>query len=230
MATAAVLLLALAFFSWLMFRITAQYVPVHTDVAFLRIKQQYLPVTHWLIAFFVHVFTSMFALLAGFTQFSRAIRKRVPAIHRWMGRLYVLDVVLVTGPASFVMAIYANGGLPSKLAFGILAVGWIATTFLAYQTIRRGDVVRHREWIIRSYALTLSAITLRIWKYLLVAAFHPPPLDVYRLAAWLGWVPNIIVAELIIRATSNRVSAISSPRRASPSPQLPAPRTAPDRS
>jgi hypothetical protein len=57
----------------------------------------------------------------------------------------------------------------------------------------------HREWMLRSYALTLSAITLRAWKYLIVFAFEPPPMDVYRLVAWLGFMPNIIFVEWWIR-------------------------------
>jgi hypothetical protein len=50
----------------------------------------------------------------------------------------------------------------------------------------------------RSFALTLSAITLRLWKYLLVGVFHPRPMDVYQVVAWLGWTLNLIVAEWII--------------------------------
>ena len=52
--------------------------------------------------------------------------------------------------------------------------------------------------MIRSFALTLSAITLRLWKYLIVLAFQPRPMDVYHIVAWLGWVVNLIIAEIII--------------------------------
>lgn len=199
----------LLFFSVLMLRITWQYFPIRDDIAFLRIKQEYLPIIEWKVAFFIHVFTSMFALAAGFTQFSRAILRGVPAMHRWVGRLYVLDVVFVTGPASFIMAIYANGGLTSKLAFGILAVLWIGFTAAAFLAIRKRRIQEHRQWMIRSYALTISAVTLRAWKYGLVFLFNPAPMDVYRLVAWLGWVPNLILAEYLIRRVSSRTTAIS---------------------
>jgi hypothetical protein len=52
--------------------------------------------------------------------------------------------------------------------------------------------------MLRSFALTLSAITLRIWKVVLVALFQPKPMDVYRWVAWLGWVVNLILIEFII--------------------------------
>lgn len=192
-------LAALVFFGWLMWRITAQYWPIRDDAAFLQIKQDYIDITPWKAAFFIHVFTSMFALAAGLTQFTPALLRRWPQAHRWLGRLYVLNVVVITGPASFLMAFYANGGWTSRLGFSVLAVLWIGTTAVAYRTARQRRWPDHRAWMIRSYALTLSAITLRCWKYALVWAFHPPPMDVYRLVAWLGFIPNLLVAEWLIR-------------------------------
>lgn len=52
--------------------------------------------------------------------------------------------------------------------------------------------------MIRSFALTLSAITLRLWKVVLVKLFHPAPMDVYMIIAGLGWIPNLIIAEYFI--------------------------------
>ncbi len=196
---ALVLWLALVWFAWLMLRITLQYWPIRDDAAFLRLKGDYLGIPWWKAAFFVHVFTSMFALGAGFTQFSPRVLRRWPGVHRWVGRLYVLDVCLVTGPASLVMACYANGGTSSRLAFGVLAVLWITATALAYVTVRRRQWEAHRAWMVRSYALTLSAVTLRSWKLGLVWALHPAPMDVYRVVAWLGFVPNLLLAEWLIR-------------------------------
>ena len=82
--SSALLLLLLAFFSFLMLRITLQYIPINLDVAFLRIKQDYINIIPWRIAFFTHVFTSMFALLAGFTQFSKYILKNHKKTQRWL--------------------------------------------------------------------------------------------------------------------------------------------------
>jgi hypothetical protein len=53
--------------------------------------------------------------------------------------------------------------------------------------------------MIRSYALTLSALTLRAWKWSITNTVELPPMDVYRAVAWLGWVPNLLIAELLIR-------------------------------
>ena len=185
----------LVFFSFLLLKITLQYVPIQYDVAFLRVKQSYLPIWWWRISFFVHVFTSMLVLIAGFTQFSGVILRRFPRVHRIMGYVYITVLLGITGPASFVMALYANGGITSRLAFTTLALLWWFTTFRALLAVRKRDFVQHRNYMWRSYALTLSAVTLRAWKYVIVWAFHPPPMDVYRLVAWLGFVPNLLLVE-----------------------------------
>ncbi|MEP6848562.1 MAG: DUF2306 domain-containing protein [Acidobacteriota bacterium] len=195
----ALVLLTLAFFTFLMAQITAAYMPYNTDVGFLRIKQDYIDIDHWRIAFFVHVYASVWALLAGFTQFSGQIQSYYPKVHRAFGYIYVTDVLLITGPAGLLMGVYANGGWPSKISFVTLAILWITFTAIALVKAKNGDFVSHRNFMIRSYALTLSAVTLRAWKWSITNSFELPPMDVYRAVAWLGWVPNIIIAELIIR-------------------------------
>ena len=182
-----------------MARITVAYMPYNTDAGFLQIKQDYIDIDHWRIAFFVHVYASMWALLAGFTQFSTHLQSFYPRVHRAFGYVYVTNVLLITGPAALLMSFYANGGLPSKIAFGTLAIGWITFTALALVKAKNGDFVAHRNFMMRSYALTLSALTLRAWKYAITNSVELPPMDVYRAVAWLGWVPNILIAELLIR-------------------------------
>lgn len=181
-----------------MLRIIFIYIPVQTDVGFLQLKQSYIHITEWRIAFFVHVYSSMFALLAGFTQFSKKLLKRKPKLHRAFGYMYVLDILLVTGPAGLLMSFYANGGIPSRIAFVTLSTLWISFTAIAlYKAVKR-DFKMHRIFMIRSFALTLSAITLRIWKVMLANFTDIPPMDRYRMIAWLGWTLNLIVAEVII--------------------------------
>lgn len=193
-----VLLAVFAFFCYLMVLITLQYIPVDTDVAFLRIKQEYVPMLHYRLSFFAHAFSAIFVLPAGFTQFSTNLRRTRPAVHRYMGWGYVLTTLVLAAPTGFIIGLYANGGLSSQIAFCLLAVLWFFFTWKAVTIIKRKDYEAHRRWMVRSFALALSAITLRAWKYVLVAIFHPKPMDVYVIVAWLGWVLNLIVAEIII--------------------------------
>lgn len=181
-----------------MLGITLQYVPPASDVAFLRIKQDAVAYWYYLPAFLVHAYAAILVLPAGVTQFSSYLRRRYPRLHRRMGWLYVSVTLVAAGPSGLILAWHANGGWSSQLAFGLLALGWLAFTgTAAYQAFRKNWGL-HRDFMIRSFALALSAITLRAWKYVLVAAFHPPPMDVYRWVAWLGWGLNLLIAEWII--------------------------------
>ena len=175
------------------------YLPYNTDVGFLRIKQQYIGIDQWRIAFFIHVYASMWVLFAGFTQFSKTIQQQYPRLHRNLGYIYVVDVLLITGPAGLLMGFYANGGWSSRIAFVLLALLWIYFTAMALIRAKQKDFSAHRRFMIRSYALTLSAITLRAWKYAITNTVELPPMDVYRVVAWLGWGLNLIIAEWVIR-------------------------------
>ena len=194
----AFLLLLYAYFCYLMLLITLQYIPLNLDVAFLRIKQDYITLVYYQWAFFIHAYTAILVLPAGLTQFSGLVRRRWPWLHRGMGWLYLVIVILLAGPSGFIIGIHANGGWTSQLAFCLLGGLWVYFSFLALLKAKQGDISAHRAFMYRSFALSLSAITLRTWKYLIVAIWHPRPMDTYRLVAWLGWVINLLVAEIII--------------------------------
>jgi uncharacterized membrane protein len=171
---------------------------MHTDTAFLQLKQDYLHITEWLFAFYTHVFSSILVLLAGFTQFSQSFHKKYRSLHKKLGYVYVINILMVTGPSSLLMGFYANGGLTSRIAFVLLSILWMYFTAMALYKAIKKDFNAHRIFMIRSFALTLSAITLRIWKVILAATIDIGPMDRYRIIAWLGWVLNLIIAEYII--------------------------------
>lgn len=184
---------------FLMLRLTAQYIGFDTDVAFLKLKQDYLHIDLWLVSFYVHVFSTSLCLLAAFTQFSKSLLHKYPKVHRAMGKIYVVNIVFINFPVALVMALYANGGYPSKAAFLLLDVLWCWFTLKGWLLIKTGDIIRHKEFMIRSYALTFSAITLRSWKIVLSHVTDIPEVEIYMIDAWLGFVPNLLVAELLIR-------------------------------
>jgi len=193
-----ILVLAYLFFCYLMLQIVLQYIPAGRDTAFLGIKQDYVHLPFYLPAFYIHVFTAVLALPAGFTQFSKFILKQYPHIHKLNGRIYVISILLLGAPSGFIIGLFANGGVSSRLAFCILAVLWIIFTYQAFIKAKQKDFKSHKAFMYRSFALTLSAITLRGWKYLFIETFHPRPMDVYQVVAWLGWIPNLLIAEYLI--------------------------------
>ena len=190
--------LILGYFTFLMLGITANYWGFRTDVAFGLYKFEEMNLAYYRVAFFSHVFSSVLVLLAGIIQFSERVRLRFPVIHRKLGIFYVATILLVSAPSGFIMALHANGGLSSKVSFVLQAVLWGFFTWLAFKSALQRNWEKHREMMIRSFALTLSAISLRAFKWLIVHVWGLPPMDTYRIVAWLGWGFNFAVAELII--------------------------------
>ncbi len=152
----------------------------------------------WLTAFYAHILGGGVALLLGWTQFLPRLRARRVALHRLLGKIYVAAILLFGATGGFVAALVANGGFPSALGFGSLAVLWFFSTLQAYQSILKKDIEQHKAWMIRSYALTFAAVTLRLWLPLFTAGFRLPFEQAYLAVAWFCWVPNLIVGEYLV--------------------------------
>jgi uncharacterized membrane protein len=149
------------------------------------------------LAVYTHIFASAVALLLGPWQFLASARAAWPRLHRVLGRLYLVGVA-VGGAAGLVIAFFAFGGAVSTAGFGLLAVLWLLTGVRAFQTARRRDFAAHRRWMVRNFALTLAAVTIRIG--LGVGFASGLPFEVfYPALTWLCWVPNLAIAEMLIR-------------------------------
>jgi uncharacterized membrane protein len=180
--------------------------------------------SHVRLAIYLHVFASAFALALGPLQFAARLRARLPALHRWAGRLYLGFGVLVGGLAGMYVAFNAFGGPIARVGFICLAAAWLFTGFKAYQSIRSRDVASHRRWMVRNFSLTFAAVTLRLWLPGLIVSGAPMAVA-YPLVAWLCWVPNVIVAELLFNKRHDLgvqpLSTASGRRRRPSDPCLP---------
>jgi uncharacterized membrane protein len=152
------------------------------------------------VAGFVHLAGGAIALVAGALQLNSRLRARFIDTHRWSGRLYLLAVVS-GGVAALSLAQHSFGGIPAQLGFGLLAVLWMGCAITAYRHVRQGNIGLHRKWMIRSYALTLAAVTLRLYLPASQIAGFPMPIA-YPAIAWLCWVPNLLAAEWFVRSQS----------------------------
>ena len=193
------LLLGLFLASLLMALIIWPYTSGRLDIDFLLTKQRFVQLFHYRWAFYLHIFSSLFVLIAGGTQFSPWILQHWRKVHRWMGRLYVGLILGVAAPAGLVLAFYGNGGWISQSSFVVLSLLWWVFTFWGLRSALKGQFKRHGDWMIRSFALTLSAISLRLYQFLL--ALLLPSLDpeiTYLYLAWISWVGNWAVAEYLI--------------------------------
>lgn len=145
----------------------------------------------------LHVAGAATALLIAPFQVLPGLRARRPGLHRVMGRIYVAGC-LAGGIGGLVLAFGSTAGPIATAGFGLLALAWLATTVQAWRMALARRVAEHRAWMIRSMALTLAAVTLRL--YLPFAALGPIPFfDAYRVIAFLCWVPNLLLAEVWLK-------------------------------
>lgn len=145
---------------------------------------------------FLHFLGGGIVIIIGASQFSKRLRTGKPKVHRALGLTYIVGVV-VAGFSGFYLALNSSGGLAGHYGFALLAVSWVSATIIAFNFIRKKNIIAHQRWMIRSYALTLAALSLRI--YLPAFLISGIPFDeAYPLIAWLCWVPNLIVAEWLV--------------------------------
>lgn len=165
----------------------------------IEIKNKELLVYHlWNITFYTHIAFGGIALLVGWTQFSKKFRAKKMKLHRFIGKIYILSILL-SGITGLYIAFHGLGETAAKLGFTTLAIIWLSTTILGYKSIRNKKIEEHRNWMIRSYALTFAAVTLRLWLPILEVIEQPNGIDSYTVVAWLCWLPNLMFAEFLIR-------------------------------
>lgn len=162
------------------------------------------------------VSASLFALLGAF-QFSSSFRRRRPGWHRAAGRLLVLCGLLVGFSGLWMTLFYAHpvgdGDFLSALRL-LFGSAMIVSIVLSFAAIRRGDVKKHRAWMMRGYAIGLGAGTQAL---VLMAGemIAGKPSELSRaLLMGAGWVINLAVAEWVIRKRpappARRASAVVS--------------------
>lgn len=192
------------YFSYLMLLITLQYIPYSLDAAFLALKTEETKLGYYRIAFFTHVYSSIFVLLIGFLQFSVYLRSRFSKTHRLFGKIYISIILLFAAPSGLIMGIHGNGGIYSQISFCLQAILWFIFTWNAFTSIKKGNVSLHRNYAMLSFSLTLSAISLRLFKWIIVTVWALPPMDTYKIVVWLGWIFNIVLTLIIIKKLNNK--------------------------
>ena len=154
-----------------------------------------------------HFIGSAVALTLGAFQMNNRLRSKHVQVHRLIGKGYLVGV-LVGAPGAFGLALVSEGGLVTHFGFGLLAVLWFGTTARAFLAIRQRDIVVHRAWMIRSYALCLAAVTLRLYLPMSIAASLPMD-QAYQAISWFCWVPNLIVVEWFILGGKARTGSVA---------------------
>jgi uncharacterized membrane protein len=156
----------------------------------------------WIYVLYLHIVTGCIALAIGLIQLLRKQKTGRAKLHRRLGKIYVI-CILISGIVNIYLSIFASGGWITRAGFFALDGIWIYATLTAVNRIRNKQVEAHQQWMLRSYALTFSGVTLRIWLPLLMIPFEFE--TAYPMVAWLAWAPNLLVAEWAIRRRASKV-------------------------
>lgn len=141
----------------------------------------------------MHIIFSVLTVGLGPFQFLRGVRTKWPAAHRWLGRAYTVGVVgggLFGIGASFHAAAYPFG----RLVFLVLSVYWLVTMTFGLRSIWRKEIVEHKRWMTRNFALSYAAVMIR-WQNPVLAALGFDPIMTLTLTSALSWVPHSIILE-----------------------------------
>ena len=173
-----------------------------------EIAVNYAPRPGWVhVAFSTHIVFGGLALLLSPVQLSSRVRARVPRLHRVTGRV-VLVAIALAGTAGFLLSWVNVAGPVGTAGFGTLAVLWVSFAALGLRAILRGDVTTHRRWMLRTFALTYAAVTLRLWLFALIPVLGDFG-SAYALVPFLCWVPNLLVVEWLLRRQPTDMASTS---------------------
>lgn len=149
----------------------------------------------------VHVVCASIAIITCVVQIWPWFRGRFPLWHRRIGRVYVLAGVLPSGLAGLVIGYMTPFGPVAMVSNVLLALMWLAFTVLAWHAARERRFGDHRRWMIRSFVLTISIITNRIWgaiAFVLLADRVPEaelPNTIAGIATWTGWTIPLLASQ-----------------------------------
>ncbi|MFT5762361.1 MAG: putative membrane protein [Polaribacter sp.] len=152
----------------------------------------------WNLAFYIHISLGGFALLIGWSLFLKKFRSKKLHLHRLIGKIYII-AVLLSSISGLYVAYHATGGIFAKLGFAGMAIAWFVCTYIPYKAIRNKNIQKHERWMIRSYAVTFTGVTFRLWMPFLIAVCQLEFLNAYPIASWVSWIANLFVAQLIIK-------------------------------
>jgi len=174
---------------------------------------------------YLHLTPGVLYLLGAPLQLSYRFRSRHYTFHRRLGRVLV-GAAMISGVFALIFGgRFSYGGLPEASAAVVFGLWFLTCVVLAVRAIRRDDIVHHRRWMIRAFAIGIGIGTTRIW----LALFGIAGLDFassFGPAFWISFSMHAVAAELWLRAFPNPPELANEPLGAISS--SPRPATAPE--
>jgi hypothetical protein len=157
----------------------------------------------------LHFLAGGVILILGCIQLLAPVRSRWPALHRWLGRVYVSAALLAgLGGLTFVLIVGTIGGRVMDLGFGLYGALMVLAAVQTYRYARARSLKVHRAWALRLFALAIGSWLYRMdygfWLLLGGGRGHTHdfhgPFD--HVMAFFFYVPNLALAEAFIRSPS----------------------------
>lgn len=159
--------------------------------------------------FYIHIAAGAICIGAALIQFSRYILKKSKPVHRVSGKIYVAVVLFLGAPTGLYMSFFAKGSFWERALFMFMAAWWFVTTLYGLNTIHKRNVLAHKVWMIRSYAMAMTAVTFRIY-HIIFYLLDWGHLENYELSLWISVLGNMLFAEWVIyRQSQNYLRSFS---------------------
>ena len=184
-------------FSLLLVYNTLPYFSFSKDFSFIQERSFLFQSNLYSASFYIHIFAGMLCITTALIQFSRYILKKTKAIHRWSGKIYVFVVLFLAAPTGLYMSFFAKGSFWERALFMFMAIFWFLSTYYGLTSIHKKNVLAHKIWMMRSYAMAMTAVTFRLYHivFYLVGWGH---LENYEVSLWISVVGNMLFAEYFI--------------------------------
>ncbi len=194
---AALFWIPVVFFSLLLVKNTLPYFTFNQGFIFIEERALLFLKPIYKFSFYCHILAGMFCIIAALTQFSSYILRKRKAIHIWMGKIYVTVVIIIGAPTGLYMSFFAKGSYWERMLFMFMAMYWFYSTVKGLQTIKVKNVLAHKNWMIRSYSMAMTAVTFRIY-HILFYYFGVGHLHNYEISLWISVLGNMLIAEYFI--------------------------------
>lgn len=149
---------------------------------------------------FFHIACGLVAMIIGPLQFWKSFRATYMKAHRILGRVYLIAILIGTLSATN-LAWTSGYKISFSWAFGLqgLAFAWISTALMAYVSVRNGRIVQHKEWMIRSYVVTLGFFFFRILNNAdFVKSLMPEFTERGVTIIWFCWAIPLLITEIVL--------------------------------
>jgi hypothetical protein len=190
-------------FSLLLIYNTLPYFSFDKSLPFIEERSLLFQNHFYNTCFYIHIAAGALCIGTALIQFSRYMLKKSKAIHRFSGKIYVFVVLFLGAPTGLYMSFFAKGSFWERSLFMFMAAWWFVTTLYGLTTIHKKNVLAHKIWMMRSYAMAMTAVTFRVY-HIIFYLLDWNHLENYEVSLWISVIGNMLFAEWIIYRNSKK--------------------------